>query len=66
MTGKSIIKFITNRLNSGLEEDSKITTKEITELIEMTMNIHNTFNKKEKKKKNNLYNELMLLVEEHE
>ena len=63
MIGKSIIKFITNRLNSDLEEDSKITTEEITELIEMTLNTHN---KQFRKKKNNLYNELMLLVEEHE
>ena len=47
-------------MSSGIEEDSKITTEEITELIEMTLNTHN---KQFRKKKNNLYNELLLLVE---
>ena len=62
MTGKSIINFITNKLNEGLYDDSKLTNEEITELIKVTLGVESPFKKvKEKINKKNLFNELMLL-----
>jgi len=66
MNKKSIINFLTNRLNSGLEEDDKLASEEITELLKEMIDVKNSIYKMKKKKKNNLYEELMLLVKIYE